>query len=243
MQRSREILSGWIQQKIKRRAYARVSPRTHRSRHAPPTIFDADINGFLLDSSQDATMPSSHVPSSLISPSSIVSSVESRGKRNSPKPKQIIVLNSSPSSMASNASHSPSSPRISRESPPIFGRGRSIERKLAGGGDSVSSVLSEGSMNIDVKDVYVDRMLDAYDAKEISYEDMVNDCSAAFIAGTHTTAGNITLAILHLAKCPKVQERLYDELCRVFPDGEFSLKKLKELHLLRAVIYEVLLVP
>jgi len=50
----------------------------------------------------------------------------------------------------------------------------------------------------------------------------------------------MTFATQLLVKYPNIQERLAKELIQVFPDGKMNIRKLQDLPLLKAFIYETL---
>ncbi|XP_022257215.1 cytochrome P450 302a1, mitochondrial-like [Limulus polyphemus] len=60
-----------------------------------------------------------------------------------------------------------------------------------------------------------------------------------FIAGGVFTTGNaIVLLLYHMAKNPDVQERLYQEICQVAPDGEITSERLARMPYLKACVKE-----
>eukprot|EP00484_Ammonia_sp_Unknown_P013129 CAMPEP_0197079048 /NCGR_PEP_ID=MMETSP1384-20130603/213429_1 /TAXON_ID=29189 /ORGANISM="Ammonia sp." /LENGTH=267 /DNA_ID=CAMNT_0042517919 /DNA_START=604 /DNA_END=1407 /DNA_ORIENTATION=- len=76
--------------------------------------------------------------------------------------------------------------------------------------------------------------------ESITDEYILGNVMAMMAGGLKSTATRLKVAIYHLAFYPEVYERIYQELQRVYPSGQFSFDRLAECHLLRAYIFEVI---
>ncbi|KAF8235020.1 cytochrome P450 [Tricholoma matsutake] len=85
------------------------------------------------------------------------------------------------------------------------------------------------------------------DKGQLSDEELLSDTFAYLIAGHETTANTLSFALALLALYPDVQQRLYEESCRLWPDGapspespSFHKKSLSSLGYTTAAFYEAL---
>ncbi|KAJ1307552.1 hypothetical protein OPQ81_001649 [Rhizoctonia solani] len=83
------------------------------------------------------------------------------------------------------------------------------------------------------------------DGRALSDREVAHIMIALLMAGQHTSSATSSWALLHLADCPEVTEKLYEEQVKVFgnPDGSMrplNYEELKDLPILSAVIRETL---
>ncbi|KAF8754120.1 cytochrome P450 [Rhizoctonia solani] len=83
------------------------------------------------------------------------------------------------------------------------------------------------------------------DGRALSDREVAHIMIALLMAGQHTSSATSSWALLHLADCPEVAEKLYEEQVKVFgnPDGTLrplNYEELKDLPIMGAVIRETL---
>eukprot|EP01084_Bolivina_argentea_P112020 199793_1 len=91
--------------------------------------------------------------------------------------------------------------------------------------------------------VYVDFLIKKLENKEITIKEIVTDIQFALLASIDATSKALEFGFLLLAKYPKIQEMVYNEIVSVMKTHnlkEFNLTILNELHIFRAFIYEAL---
>ena len=91
--------------------------------------------------------------------------------------------------------------------------------------------------------VYIDYLINKIDENEINVKKALSDVGMIMAGGVDTTAKSIEYGFLLLAKYPDTQEMIYKELVEVMRKNnlkEFNFNILKQLHVFRAFIYDVL---
>uniref|UniRef100_T1JCU8 Cytochrome P450 n=1 Tax=Strigamia maritima TaxID=126957 RepID=T1JCU8_STRMM len=99
----------------------------------------------------------------------------------------------------------------------------------------VSNVIEERK-KAKGKEVFVDFLLN----ESLPKEHLISECLTYIIGGFHTTGNLITWAVYYLASHLKFQDKLYNELCEVFGNGDLTEEKLTELTFLNQIIKETL---
>ncbi len=90
-------------------------------------------------------------------------------------------------------------------------------------------------------DTYFNRMEQHINNGEITYGQVCGDAMALVSAGLHVTLSSAEIAIYHACQFPDIQERVYQELKAHYDKYQgFEMKKMNELHIFRAFIYESL---
>lgn len=101
-----------------------------------------------------------------------------------------------------------------------------------------------GSPNVSVTEDILDSLLSIHDpstGKRFEFDELVDQIAMLFLAGHETSASALAWALHLLAHAPQVQERLYEEACRVLPRLETEgSDALRDLTLARDVFRETL---
>mmetsp|Transcript_41837 Transcript_41837/g.68872 ORF Transcript_41837/g.68872 Transcript_41837/m.68872 type:complete len:521 (-) Transcript_41837:89-1651(-) len=91
------------------------------------------------------------------------------------------------------------------------------------------------------EDTYFNRMKNNLTSGKMTQKEIVADAAMLMTAGLHITMASIEIGLYHVAKFPQIQERVYQELAAHFEKyGAFSVKRMSELHVFRAFVYESL---
>eukprot|EP01084_Bolivina_argentea_P112021 199795_1 len=94
-----------------------------------------------------------------------------------------------------------------------------------------------------ISKVYIDFLLEKLKKKETTIYEIICDIQLVLSASIDTTSKSSEFGFLLLAKYPKIQEMVYNEIISVMKKynlKEFDSKILSELHIFRAFIYEAL---
>ena len=90
-------------------------------------------------------------------------------------------------------------------------------------------------------DTYFNRMQHHIDTGGITYDQCCADIMSIVSAGLHVTLSSAEIGLYHVALFPDIQERVYKELKVHYDKYQgFEMKKMNELHIFRAFIYESL---
>ncbi|KAI6206235.1 hypothetical protein M3Y94_00884600 [Aphelenchoides besseyi] len=77
-------------------------------------------------------------------------------------------------------------------------------------------------------------------SKRLTTQEIIASCNVFLIAGFDTTANTLSLSAFYLAKNPKVQERLFEEIETCCPNADVSYEDLGKMKYCEAVMKEVL---
>lgn len=77
-------------------------------------------------------------------------------------------------------------------------------------------------------------------SNKLSLEEMYISLTELLLGGVDTTSNTLSWTLYHLARDPKIQERLYNEVMAVCPTGEPTTEHLTRMPYLKAVIKEIL---
>ncbi|CAH0395918.1 unnamed protein product [Bemisia tabaci] len=88
--------------------------------------------------------------------------------------------------------------------------------------------------------IYLDRLLDGFDAGGLTKDQIVADVLDLFFAGTITAAITTSWVFKYLALYPDTQERAYQEIKETCVDGEVKLNDVSKLTYIEMIIKETL---
>ena len=96
-------------------------------------------------------------------------------------------------------------------------------------------------LKLSKNDTYFNSIEEHIENGEVSYDQVCTDVMSLVSAGLHVTLSAAEVAIYHCALFPDIQQRVYDELQSHYKKyGGFDTKKMNQLHIFRAFIYESL---
>ncbi|KAF8131873.1 cytochrome P450 [Boletus edulis] len=160
-----------------------------------------------------------------------------------PSPKQIFILAASkfvPTRILQWLADNGSSPRLARVRDlkvMVTGIAKELVREKA-------DALLQGKGNTDIFTLLIKANMDAGAKKRLSDEELLAQMRTLLIAGHETTAATISFILLELARHPRVQSRLRDEIrktettIRARSDPQLTVTDLDAMPYLNAVIKE-----
>eukprot|EP01083_Nonionella_stella_P076195 207494_1 len=93
------------------------------------------------------------------------------------------------------------------------------------------------------KKAYIDLLIETLQSKEMTVSEILADAAQFYVAGSGPTSSTLTYGMVLLAKYPKTQQMVYDELMCVMKQHkkeQFDFEIVNKLHIFRAFVYEVM---
>jgi len=95
------------------------------------------------------------------------------------------------------------------------------------------------------EEVFLDFLIKEFEAGKISIEQIISDIQAVLAGSIDTTRNGTEYGFVLLAKYPAIQQRIYEEVKRLYGDSDdgdavFDFEHIHQLHLLRAFVHEMM---